>query len=162
MVGLGCFLVLIPSKESVATGYANSLGLNRILACRFAHGAGRTRFSRVRGTPRERANILNFLARIFGSEGVSAHFGPVAESDKQKNPICTLDSRRKTRCASWSNLCTLYHYIPLTSNLSQKTVSGAYTVRTVSTIAKLGCGDSHPRPRFACGAGPFRLRQSRR
>ena len=38
MVGLGCFFVLIPSKESVATGYANALGRNRILAFRLAHG----------------------------------------------------------------------------------------------------------------------------
>ena len=90
MVGLGCFLVLIPSKESGTTGYANAMGRNRILACRVSHGAGRTRFSRVRGTTRERANILNFLARIFGSEGVNAHFGHVAESDKQKNPSCSL------------------------------------------------------------------------
>ena len=132
------------------------MGRNRILACRFAHGAGRTRFSRVRGTPRERANILNFLARIFGSEGISAHFGPVAESDKQKNPICTLDSRRKTRCASWSNLCTtLYHYIHLTSNLSQKTVSGAYCAYRLHYSE---AGDT-PDP-VSPAAGPFRLRRA--
>ena len=88
VVGLDCFLVLIPSKESVATGYANAWGHNCILACRFAHGAGRTRFSRVRGTPRERANILNFLARIFGSGGISAHFGgPVLRVTSKKTRV---------------------------------------------------------------------------
>ena len=66
-VGLGYFLVLIPSKECGAIGCAINLGRTLNSSCRFAHGAGRTRFLRVRSTGRVRANIFNFPARIFGS-----------------------------------------------------------------------------------------------
>ena len=44
VVGLGYFLVLIPSKECGAIGCAINLGRTRNSACRFAHGAGRRRF----------------------------------------------------------------------------------------------------------------------
>ena len=59
-----------------------------------------------------RANILNFPARIFGSEGVSAHFGSGAESNTQKPASFSLEFRKKGHRESWSDLCTLYHYIP--------------------------------------------------
>ena len=95
VVGLGYFLVLIPSKECGAIGCAINLGRTRNSACRFAHGAGRTRFLRVRSTARVRANILNFPARIFGSEGVSAHFGPVSESNTQKTASFSLEFRKQ-------------------------------------------------------------------
>ena len=87
MVGLGCFLVLIPSKESGATGYANALGRNRILesAALLTVRAGRVFRGSGAPPPRERANILNFLARIFGSGGISAHFGgPVLRVTSKK------------------------------------------------------------------------------
>ena len=112
-VGSGYFLVLIPSKECGAIGCAINLGRTRNSACRFAHGAGRTRFLRVRSTARVRANILNLPARIFGSEGVSAHFGSSAESNTQKPASFSLEFRKKGHRESWSDLCTLYHYIPL-------------------------------------------------
>ena len=91
VVGLGYFLALIPSKECGAIGCAINLGRTRNSACRFAHGAGRTRFLRVQSTARVRANILNLPARIFGSEGVSAHFGPVSESNTQKTASFSLE-----------------------------------------------------------------------
>ena len=53
-----------------------------------------------------RANILNFPARIFGSEGVSAHFGSGAESNTQKTASFSLEFLKKGHRESWSDLWT--------------------------------------------------------
>ena len=138
-VGLGYFLVLIPSKECGAIGCAINLGRARNSACRFAHGAGQTRFLRVRCTARVRANILNFPARIFGSEGVSAHFGSGAESNTQKPASFSLEFRKKGHRESWSDLCTLYHYIPLGKGrkLAIFTIGSVDVPRLVGTATQL-------------------------
>ena len=86
-----------------------------------------------------RANILNFPARIFGSEGVSAHFGSGAESNTQKTASFSLEFRKKGHRESWPDLCTLYHYIPLGKGrkLAIFTIGSVDVPRLVGTATQL-------------------------